>query len=51
MYLYLLFDKLEAIDAFKVFKAKVEKQKKKKTKIVRSYMGDEYYGRYIEKGQ
>ena len=30
MYLYLLYEQSEALDAFKVFKAKVEKQKKRK---------------------
>nr|CAN81603.1 hypothetical protein VITISV_031789 [Vitis vinifera] len=41
MYLYILHNKNEAIDAFKVFKAK----------IVRSNRGGEYYGRYLEDGQ
>ncbi len=51
MYLYLLYDKAEALDAFKTYKAKVEKQKDLKIKIVRSDRGEEYYGRYAEKGQ
>ncbi|RVW21985.1 hypothetical protein CK203_110266 [Vitis vinifera] len=41
----------EALDAFKVFKAKVEKQCKKQIKIMRMDKGGEYYGRYIEDGQ
>ena len=51
MYLYLLFDKSEALDAFKIFKLEVEKQKEKKIKIVRSDRGGEYYGRHTDKGQ
>ena len=51
MYLYLLHDKSEALDVFKMYKAEVEKQTEKKIKIVRSDRGGEYYGRYIEKGQ
>ncbi|KAH9668657.1 Integrase catalytic domain-containing protein [Citrus sinensis] len=46
MYLYLLYDKGEALDAFKVYKAEVEKQLGKPIKIVRSDRGGEYYGRY-----
>lgn len=51
IYLYLLYNKHEALDAFKVFKAEVEKQCGKQIKIVRSDRGREYYGRYIEDGQ
>ena len=51
MYLYLLHYKNEALDAFKVFKAKVEKQCGKQIKIVRSDRGWEYYGRYTEDRQ
>ena len=51
MYIYLLRNKNEALDAFKVFKAKVEKQCKKQIKIMRMDKGGEYYGRYIEDGQ
>ena len=51
MYLYLLNSKNEALDAFKVFKAEVEKQCGKQINIVRSDRGDEYYGRYTENGQ
>ena len=51
MYLYLLFEKSEALDAFKIFKQEVEKQLEKKIKIVRSDRGGEYYGRYIDLGQ
>jgi len=51
MYLYLLHTKDEALDAFKNFKAEVEKQCGKQIKIVRSDRGGEYYGRYTENGQ
>ncbi|XP_072064284.1 uncharacterized protein [Arachis hypogaea] len=51
MYLYMLHNKYEALDAFKVYKAEVEKQCGKKIKIVRSDRGGEFYGRYTESGQ
>jgi len=51
MSLYLLYDKVEALDAFKTYKAEVEKQRKKKKKIIKLDRGGENYGRYIEKGQ
>ena len=51
MYLYLLRSKDEALDVFKVFKAKVKNQCRKHIKIVRSDRGGEYYGKYIENGQ
>ena len=51
MYLYMLHSKDEALEAFKVFKAEVEKQCGKQIKVLRSDRGGEYYGRYIENGQ
>ncbi|KAL4348515.1 hypothetical protein GQ457_17G027250 [Hibiscus cannabinus] len=51
MYLYMLHYKSEALEAFKVFKAEVEKQCGKQIKIVRTDRGGEYYGRYTEDGQ
>ena len=51
MYLYMLHNKNEALDAFKIFKAEVEKQCGKPIKIVRTDRGGEYYGRYTEDGQ
>ena len=51
MYLYMLHNKNEALDSFKVFKAEVEKQCDKQIKIVRIDRGGEYYGRYTEDGQ
>ena len=51
MYVYLLHNKYEALDAFKVFNAEVENQCGKQIQIVRSDRGGEYYGRYTENGQ
>ena len=51
IYLFFLYDKCEALDAFKIYKAKVEKQLGTQIKIVKSNRGGEYYGRYIERGQ
>ena len=51
MYVYLLHNKYETLDAFKVFKAEVENQCGKQIQIVRSDRGGEYCGRYIENGQ
>lgn len=45
MYLYILHIKNDALDAFNIFKAEVEKQCSKQIKIVRSDRGGEYYGR------
>ena len=49
MYLFLLYDKNEALDAFKIYKVEVEKQLGKQIKIMRSDRGAEYYVRYTEK--
>ncbi|KAL0415524.1 UNVERIFIED_CONTAM: Retrovirus-related Pol polyprotein from transposon TNT 1-94 [Sesamum latifolium] len=51
MCIYFLEHKSEALDAFKVFKAEVEKQCDIQIKIVRSDRGGEYFGRYTEGGQ
>ena len=51
MYLYMLCSKDEVLEAFKVFKAEVEKQRWMQIKIVRSDRGGKYYGRYTENGQ
>ena len=48
MYLYMLHNKNETLDAFKVFKVEVEKQCGKLIKIVKIDRGVEYYGRYTE---
>ena len=51
MYVYLLHNKYEALDVFKVFKVEVENQCGKQIQIVRSDRGGEYYGRYTKNGQ
>lgn len=43
-FVYLTKEKSEASNAFKIFKAEVEKQSNKRIKVVRSDRGDEYYG-------
>ena len=48
---FLLYDKCEALHAFKIYKAEIEKQLGKQIKIVKSDRGGEYYGRYTKKGQ
>ena len=51
LYIHILHNKNEASDAFKVFKAEVEKQCGKQIKIMRTDKCGEYYGRYTEDGQ
>jgi len=51
MYLCILHSKDEALDAFKVFKAKMEKQCGNKIKILISDRDGKYYGRCTENGQ
>ena len=51
MYVYLLYNKSEALNVFKIYKAEVENQCGKRIKIVRSDRGGEYCGRYTESGQ
>ncbi|KAL3613382.1 hypothetical protein CASFOL_042795 [Castilleja foliolosa] len=50
-YLYLIHEKSEALDMFKIFKAEVENQLGKKIKCVKSDRGGEYYGRYDGSGE
>ena len=50
-YVYLLSEKSQALQAFQIYKAEVEKQLDKKIKTVRSDRGGEFYGRYTEAGQ
>ena len=51
MYLYILYNKNEVLDAFEVFKAEVEKQCRKQINIMKSNRGGENYGRNLEDGQ
>ena len=50
-YLYLIKEKSNVLNKFKVFKLEVEKQLEKIIKIVRSYRGGEYYSRHGDVGQ
>ena len=50
-YLYLIHEKSQSLDVFKVFKAEVENQLDKKIKAVKSKHGGEYYGRYDGSGK
>jgi hypothetical protein len=50
-YIYLIKERSEALDKFKVFKPEVENQHNIKIKIVRSDRGGEYYGRHTPYGQ
>ena len=49
-YIYLIKERLEALDKFKIFKAEVENQHNLKIKIVRSDRGEEYYDRHTPYG-
>ena len=49
--IYPIKERSEALDKFKIFKAKVENQHNKKIKIVQSDRGGEYYGRHTPYGQ
>ena len=50
-YIYPIKERSEALDKFKIFKAKVENQHNLKIKIVRSDRGCEYYSRHTPYGQ
>ena len=50
-YLYLIKEKSDVLDKFKVFKLEVEKQLGKIIKIVRSNRGGEYYDRHEDVSQ
>ena len=50
-YIYLIRDKSESLDTFKIFKAEVENQINKKIKGVRSDRGGEFYGRNDASGE
>ena len=50
-YIYLIKERSEALDKFKIFKAEVENQHNLKIKVVRSDCGGEYYGRHTPYGQ
>jgi transposase InsO family protein len=50
-YIYLIKERNETLDKFKIFKAEVENQHNLKIKIVRSDRGGEYYGQHTPYGQ
>ena len=50
-YFYLIHDKSESLDTFKIFKADVENQLHKRIKSVRSNCGGEFYGRNDRSGE
>ena len=50
-YVYLLSEKSQSLEAFKIFRTEVEHQLELKIKTVRSDRGGEFYGRYTEQGQ
>ena len=50
-YLYLIKEKSESLDKFKIFRTEVEKQLGKVIKVVRSDRGGEYYGKHGNVGQ
>jgi transposase InsO family protein len=49
--MYLISEKSEALDKFKIFKAKVENLYNFKIKMVRSDRGGDYYGKHTDLGQ
>jgi hypothetical protein len=50
-YIYLIKERTEALDKFKIFKVEIENQHNLKMKIVRSDHDGEYYGRHTPYGQ
>ena len=50
-YVFLIKEKSEVLEKFKIFKLQVEKQLGKVIKIVRSDRGGEYFGKHDETGQ
>ena len=45
-YIYLIYEKLQSLDMFKIFNTEVENQLNKRIKIIRSDHSGECYGRY-----
>ncbi|WJZ90858.1 hypothetical protein VitviT2T_009975 [Vitis vinifera] len=50
-YVYLIREKSEALDVFKIYKAEVGNQLNRRIKSVRFDKGGEYYGRFTESSQ
>ena len=49
--MYLICEKLVALDMFKLYTAEVENQLDRRIRSVRSDRGGEYYGRFTKSGQ
>ena len=49
--MYLIREKFEALDVFKIYKAKIENQLNRRIKSVRFDRGGEYYGKFTESSQ
>ena len=45
-YLYLIHEKSQSLDMFKIYKVEVENQQNRRIKTIRSHRDGEYYGRY-----
>ena len=50
-YVYLIREKYEALDVFKIYQVEVENQLNRQIKSVIFDRGGEYYGRFTESGQ
>jgi len=50
-YLYLIHEKFQLLDIFKIYKTEVKNQLNRKIKAVRSDRGGEYYDRYDGSGR
>ena len=50
-YLYLIHEKSQTLDMFKIYKVEVENQQNRKIKVVRSDRSDASYGRYDGSGR
>jgi hypothetical protein len=51
MFIYLLHEKSQSVDALEIFVTEVERQLERKVKIIRSDRGGEYYEKNDESGQ
>ena len=50
-YLYLIYEKSQSLDIFKIYKVEVKNQQNRKIKAVRSDRGDKYYDNYDRSGR
>lgn len=49
--MYLIHEKSDPLEAFKIFKAEVENKLDKRSRVVRFDRGREFYGRYDDSGR